>query len=180
MPCAQRCIDKPIGFECACFEGYKRSNKSKGACVDIDECEDYPCSQLCRNTVGSYHCSCTEGYVKQSKHKCVANSTTPATLILANRYYIRQVELNGHASLLAHNLTNVVALDYDWKTQCIYWSDVTSVGSSIKRLCNKTAPTVVKTLHSATLQNPDGLAVDWIAKNLYWCDKVRLIKVCPL
>lgn len=26
-------------------------------------------------------------------------------------------------------------------------------------------------LHSATLQNPDGLAVDWVAGNLYWCDK---------
>ena len=29
----------------------------------------------------------------------------------------------------------------------------------------------LQTLHSATLQNPDGLAVDWIGRNLYWCDK---------
>lgn len=28
-----------------------------------------------------------------------------------------------------------------------------------------------QTLHSATLQNPDGLAVDWVGRNLYWCDK---------
>lgn len=26
-------------------------------------------------------------------------------------------------------------------------------------------------LHSATLRNADGLAVDWVANNLYWCDK---------
>ena len=26
-------------------------------------------------------------------------------------------------------------------------------------------------MHSATLQNPDGLAVDWVGRNLYWCDK---------
>ena len=26
-------------------------------------------------------------------------------------------------------------------------------------------------LHSTTVKNPDGLAVDWVAGNLYWCDK---------
>lgn len=175
IPCTQRCIDKPIGYKCACFDGYKLSNKSNGSCDDIDECENYPCSQLCRNTVGSYHCSCTDGYIKLTKHKCVANSTVPARLILANRYYIRQVELHGQATLLAHNLTNVVALDYEWKNKCIYWSDVTTIGSSIKRLCNRTEESTISVLHSATLQNPDGLAVDWIAQNLYWCDKVCTI-----
>ena len=56
-------------------------------------------------------------------------------LIFTNRYYIRELDLNGRSTLRAHNLTNAVALDYDWAEQCIYWSDVTSLGSSIKRLC---------------------------------------------
>jgi integrin beta 2 len=56
-------------------------------------------------------------------------------LIFTNRYYIRELDLNGHSTLRAHNLTNAVALDYDWAEQCIYWSDVTALGSSIKRLC---------------------------------------------
>lgn len=28
-------------------------------------------------------------------------------------------------------------------------------------------------LHRTSLSNPDGLAVDWVGGNLYWCDKGR-------
>lgn len=84
------------------------------------------------------------------------------------------MDTSGHSSLLIHNLSNSVALDFDWSSKCIFWSEVTSSGSSIKRQClgNNT----VTTLHSATLQNPDGLAVDWLSKKLYWCDKVSFYK----
>lgn len=57
-------------------------------------------------------------------------------LIFSNRYYIRQIDLHGHdTELLARNLTNSVALDFDWQEKCLYWSDVTAFGSSIKRMC---------------------------------------------
>lgn len=56
-------------------------------------------------------------------------------LIFSNRYYIRQMNLFGQSNILAHNLTNAVALDFHWQTQCIYWSDVTLLGSSISRMC---------------------------------------------
>ena len=26
-------------------------------------------------------------------------------------------------------------------------------------------------LHSTTVRNPDGISVDWLGMNLYWCDK---------
>lgn len=88
------------------------------------------------------------------------------------RYYIRELDLTGHSTLMAHNLSNAVALDYDWKSQCIFWSDVTTLGSSIKKLCTEDENATAQVIHSTTLQNPDGLAVDWIGRNLYWCDKV--------
>lgn len=103
-----------------------------------------------------------------------------ASLIFSNRYYIRRTALAEGAagepstSLLVHNLTNAVALDALWAGGCLLWSDVTRLGSSIKRLCREGGwagsgePRVVA---GATLQNPDGLAVDWVARNVYWCDK---------
>ena len=36
-----------------------------------------------------------------------------------------------HIDLLAQDLNNAVALDYHWEDKRIYWSDVTSSGSSI-------------------------------------------------
>ncbi|CAH0551681.1 unnamed protein product [Brassicogethes aeneus] len=172
-PCAQSCVDKPIGYECKCNPGYEVNPKNKQLCKDIDECLDRPCSQGCHNTIGSYLCYCESNYVSSLDGKsCRANSTDNANLILANRYYIREIDLLGHSTLLAHNLTNAVALDYDWASQCIYWSDVTQLGSSIKRICDfKKNITVTDVLHQSTLQNPDGLAVDWVGRNLYWCDK---------
>ena len=67
---------------------------------------------------------------------------------------------------MVKNQTNAVAIDYDWKSNCIFWSDVTSRGSSLRKMCNNSN---IEQL--ATLQNPDGLAIDWVGRNLYWCDK---------
>ena len=58
-----------------------------------------------------------------------------AKLLFSNRYYIREMDLNGKTSLRVHNLSNAVALDFDWAGNCLYWSDVTASGSSIKRQC---------------------------------------------
>lgn len=167
----------PIGYKCSCFEGFEPLDGGL-VCRDVDECKTKrPCSQHCRNTYGSYACSCEKGYYSiDGGVSCKANSTIPSTIIFSSRYYIRQINTNGFDNkLLVRNLTNAVALDFDWAEHCIYWSDVTALGSSIKRLCetytdiNRTSTEQI--LHSATVQSPDGIAVDWIGRNLYWCDK---------
>lgn len=97
------------------------------------------------------------------------------SLIFTNRYYIRRAALGadgaaGASSLLVHELSNAVALDMQWAERCLYWSDVTRLGSAIRRACGPGAAPH-QLLHGATLQNPDGLAVDWVGGNVYWCDK---------
>ncbi|XP_017777455.1 PREDICTED: low-density lipoprotein receptor-related protein 1 [Nicrophorus vespilloides] len=171
-PCSQKCIEKPVGYECACVDGYKVSVKDKSLCDDVNECLEKPCSQVCRNTLGSYICSCVQNYTLLSdRSSCHADSDVTPKLLLANKYYIRELNLNGHSTLLRHNLSNAVAVDYDWESKCIFWSDVSPISSHIKKLCNGTVQNNTVLLHSATLQNPDGLAVDWVGKNLYWADK---------
>lgn len=164
--CAHNCVDRKVGYDCTCNAGFKVNHIDRHLCEDINECEDRPCSQICTNTYGSYHCSCTDGYALKDKHICKAATSEQAKLIFSNRYYLREADLHGHSTLLAHNLSNAVALDFDWETQCYFWSDVTSTVSKIKRLCPNDNKTIE--IHQHNLKNPDGLAVEWIGKNLYW------------
>lgn len=54
------------------------------------------------------------------------------------------MDLSGKTSLRVHNLTNAVALDFDWEGKCLYWSDVTASGSTIKRQCGGNSTHEVK------------------------------------
>ncbi|CAH1788845.1 unnamed protein product [Owenia fusiformis] len=176
-PCDQICINKTVGYECRCHPGLYY-NKTRRHCRDIDECENRSlnnCSQFCRNTYGNFTCSCADKYkLDMDKMTCKANSDVIPYLVVANRYYMRKVSFDGSSvSLIASDLINAVAVDFDWQSQMIYWSDVTSTSSTINRInISKTGDDRVKEeIHNTTLRNPDGIAVDWVGRNLYWCDK---------
>ena len=123
---------------------------------------------MCLNTAGSYHCACYHGYAPANSNasSCKANTTDEFELLFTSKYYIKVSDRQGTTKTLVKNQTNAVAIDYDVKSKCIFWSDVTSRGSSLRKMCNDS-----KIEHLQTLQNPDGLAIDWVARNLYWCDK---------
>uniref|UniRef100_A0A674JJU7 LDL receptor related protein 1 n=1 Tax=Terrapene triunguis TaxID=2587831 RepID=A0A674JJU7_9SAUR len=172
--CSQECEDLKIGYKCRCRPGYRLKDDGK-TCIDIDECTTtYPCSQKCINTLGSFKCLCTEGYKLRPDHptSCKAVSDEEPFLIFANRYYLRKLNLDGsNYTLLKQGLNNAVALDFDYREQMIYWTDVTTQGSMIRRMHINGSN--VQVLHRTGLSNPDGLAVDWVGGNLYWCDKGR-------
>lgn len=59
-------------------------------------------------------------------------------LIFANKYYIKEIDLRGmETDIIVNNLTNAVAVDYDYSDGCFYWSDITNQGSTIKRKCKE-------------------------------------------
>uniref|UniRef100_A0A914WJQ4 EGF-like domain-containing protein n=1 Tax=Plectus sambesii TaxID=2011161 RepID=A0A914WJQ4_9BILA len=176
-PCDGVCIDKKIGFECLCDSPRKKLKKSssgKMECLWANMCDDFPCSQFCMNKgENGFHCFCEEGYtLAPDQRTCRHTDSVQPLLLVANRHYLRLYTLKGRPKgILLSNLTNGVAVDYDYTSQRVYWSDVTLTSSHIGYTSLGNVPDTYKVIHPLPRENPDGVAVDWLAKNLYWCDK---------
>ncbi|MGH0132653.1 UNVERIFIED_CONTAM: hypothetical protein FKN15_051430, partial [Acipenser sinensis] len=67
-------------------------------------------------------------------------------------------------------LNNVIAIDFDYRKEFIYWIDSSRPnGRRINRM--RLNGSDLKIVHRTAV--PSALAVDWIGKNLYWCDTER-------
>ena len=89
-------------------------------------------------------------------------------LIFANRQDIRHLTFDSSDyTQLIPGQRGAIALDYDFKTKYIFWTDV--MEENIKRARIEENPQV-EVLVKINLNTPDGIAVDWINRKLYWTD----------
>ncbi|KAJ7986284.1 hypothetical protein DPEC_G00338340 [Dallia pectoralis] len=168
--CSHICRDRRMGYECDCPSGYQlMDNKT---CEDVNECEDpNTCSQICVNYKGDHKCECYEGYeMDPSTKTCKAVGKSPY-LMFTNRHEIRRIDLlKKEYTQVVPTLKNAVALDVDVNTNKIYWCDLyhRKIYSAYINTASDSAQQV--TLIQTALSSPEGLAVDWVHKNIYWTD----------
>lgn len=86
-------------------------------------------------SMGSYKCYCVDGYMLESDgHSCVhADDFSPFTLVSVHHQILRYSIKGRPLGRIFTNLSNAVAVDYDWLEQRLYWSDVTPTSSHIGR-----------------------------------------------
>nr|XP_015214111.1 PREDICTED: low-density lipoprotein receptor-related protein 1B isoform X2 [Lepisosteus oculatus] len=168
--CTQECQDLAVGYKCKCWPGFRLKDDGK-TCIDIDEClTGFPCSQQCINMYGSYKCLCADGYEAPASNpnSCKSLSGEKPFLILADHHEIRKIDVDGsNYTLLKQGLNNVIAIDFDYRKEFIYWIDSSRPnGRRINRM--RLNGSDLKVVHRSAV--PSALAVDWIGKNLYWSD----------
>uniref|UniRef100_A0A8C4S884 Low density lipoprotein receptor-related protein 8, apolipoprotein e receptor n=1 Tax=Erpetoichthys calabaricus TaxID=27687 RepID=A0A8C4S884_ERPCA len=161
--CSHLCTDLKIGYKCECPSGYKLLDKK--TCGDIDECENPDaCSQICINYKGDFKCECYEGYEMDAVTKtCKAVGKSPY-LMFINRHEIRKIDLiKKDYTQIVPMLKNAVALDVDVASNKLYWCDLFH-----HRIYSEASHQI--TIIDSHLHSPEGLAMDWVHKNLYWTD----------
>lgn len=92
----------------------------------------------------------------------------PGYLIFANRQDIRRILFDSSDyTELVPGQRGAIALDYDFDSGYIFWTDV--INETINRAKMEENPKV-DVLVKIDLDTPDGIAVDWVNKKLYWTD----------
>lgn len=69
--------------------------------------------------------------------------------------------------VVINDLKRPSTLDYDVKTQFIYYSDVQRYVIEREKFDGSIRETVLDT----RINNCEGLAIDWMARNIYWTDE---------
>ena len=97
-------------------------------------------------------------------------------LIFGNTVDIRRVSLDGTGyNYVVRGLTNVVGLDFDIKTQMIYWSDIGVKKIQRVHISDGLDPVNIEDFIVEDLGIPEDVAIDWTGRKLFWTDANKKI-----
>uniref|UniRef100_A0A672N2Q2 Low-density lipoprotein receptor-related protein 1B-like n=1 Tax=Sinocyclocheilus grahami TaxID=75366 RepID=A0A672N2Q2_SINGR len=175
--CSHECLVAPgKGVVCSCPVGFQLGSDSR-TCEVLDYCTKHlRCSQVCEQHKNTVKCSCYSGWsLGPDGDSCYSTGKQQpvdsllAFIIFSIRHEIRRINLQrGDYSLLVPGLRNTIALDFHFSQSLLYWTDVVEDKIYRGKLSEGVSSIEVVVQHG--LATPEGLAVDWIAGNLYWID----------
>uniref|UniRef100_A0A8C2NNZ9 EGF-like domain-containing protein n=1 Tax=Capra hircus TaxID=9925 RepID=A0A8C2NNZ9_CAPHI len=127
------------------------------------------CSHICTDLKIGFECTCPAGYQLLDQKTCGAGRSP--SLIFTNRHEVRRIDLvKRDYSRLIPMLKNVVALDVEVATNRIYWCDLSYRKIYSAYMDKASNPVEQDVLIDEQLHSPEGLAVDWVHKHIYWTD----------
>uniref|UniRef100_A0A8C9P8W0 Low-density lipoprotein receptor-related protein 5 n=1 Tax=Spermophilus dauricus TaxID=99837 RepID=A0A8C9P8W0_SPEDA len=130
------------------------------------------CSHLCLLSPREpfYTCACPTGVQLQEDGGRVCPRGAEEVLLLARRTDLRRISLDTpdftDIVLQVDDIRHAIAIDYDPLEGHVYWTDDEVRAIRRAYLDGSGAQTLVST----EINDPDGIAVDWVARNLYWTD----------
>ncbi|MGH0144914.1 UNVERIFIED_CONTAM: hypothetical protein FKN15_019347 [Acipenser sinensis] len=129
------------------------------------------CTHLCLLSPREpfYSCACPTGVQLQDDGR-TCKPGAEEVLLLARRTDLRRISLDlpdfTDIVLQIDDIRHAIAIDYDPVEGYVYWTD-DEVKAIRRSLIDGTG---AETLLTTEVNHPDGIAVDWVARNLYWTD----------
>ncbi|XP_053950646.1 low-density lipoprotein receptor-related protein 4 [Anastrepha ludens] len=134
------------------------------------------CSHLCLRNPTGYSCRCPIGLKLKEGSTSECQTLPDEYLLIAQRSGIGMISLNMpdymDVVLPISAVHGAVVLDYHFRKKWLFFADV---NTDIIRRINLTNMSDSKVIVSKDLLTPNGIAVDWIADNIYWSDTDRKI-----
>ncbi|XP_063833945.1 prolow-density lipoprotein receptor-related protein 1-like [Ostrinia nubilalis] len=173
--CSHECHAAPGGPVCACPEPL-RLQPDQLSCAPAHACSDWGvCSQTCQpQKNGRHKCTCYEGYrLADDGFTCKSTVNATPLLVFSNRHEVRAVELASLTSrALLSALKNTVALDWLGRPAApprLFWTDVVD-DKIYSGTLHGTSLSGIEVVVEQGLWTVEGIAVDWVAENLYWVE----------
>ncbi|XP_076810906.1 uncharacterized protein LOC143453455 [Clavelina lepadiformis] len=119
-----------------------------------------------------YRCTCRLSFEGRAQRNC-SHSSEDGHVIIADVNRISKVLLGGGFGFKTDYIRELrgtpVAVDVDVANDYIYWSDVSRKQRGIYR-ARYSDGRVATRIVSEDVFEPNGLAVDWLSRNIYWTD----------
>lgn len=174
--CSQGCKVVDSRPSCYCYKGYRTLDDGI-SCGDVDECAagTHQCEQTCVNTPGSYYCLCASGYNLLQRKHCRAGWPEPV-LLYTSPSRVGGVWLRSNKSFAVSSVeTKGIAIDFDADSERVLWSGGTGGRMFSSFLNGSSFRTIIPVRFSVI----DGVAFDWITRNIYITDVLlKHIRVC--
>ncbi|XP_036423801.1 pro-epidermal growth factor [Colossoma macropomum] len=168
--CDHACTHTQEGDVCVCPVGsvLQPDGHSCTGCLSADS---GGCSQVCVTlSPGRWECECQPGYQLQPDGQQCKATGPPAFLLFANGVDIRRVSMDGSGSrtLLEDPEGSLRAVDYDPVQSMVYFASTER--KQIERI-SMDGRSRELLLSTGLDSSPEGLALDWVNRKLYWTDR---------
>ncbi|KAG7206637.1 hypothetical protein KM043_000315 [Ampulex compressa] len=128
------------------------------------------CSHLCLLSIGDpgYTCACPTGVKLIDNFTCADGPEE--LLLIVQRNEICRISLDSpdytNFLLPLSGIKHAIAIDFDPVDEMLYWTDEEARAIRRAFLDGSGQEDVMV----REVENPDGIAIDWLARNLYWTD----------
>uniref|UniRef100_A0A1Q3FIC5 Putative low-density lipoprotein receptor n=1 Tax=Culex tarsalis TaxID=7177 RepID=A0A1Q3FIC5_CULTA len=162
--------NNPSTYECKCNAGFFGDGF---VCTPERNCRNIPSlcdpNAKCVSTTSGYQCICNQDYIGNGSVCSTAPRLDSGFLLISQGVANVKVPFSGTRGLPVTMAQMAIGVDKDCATGRIFWSDI-----SAKQIFScKYDGTDRKPFITKDIVSPEGVAVDWISRRLYWTDSAK-------